>query len=125
MTALRILLAATLSLVPAAAGAQHIHDAAAHDHSAQTAPAKPTPPPAGTETAVVDVLGVVCDFCATALTKNFERRAEVSAARVDLDTKTLTLMFKPGQSMNDTQIGDLVIKSGYKLAAVRRAGGGR
>ncbi len=74
---------------------------------------------------MVDVLGVVCDFCATALTKNFERRTEVSAARVDLDTKTLTLTFKPGQSMNDAQIGDLVIKSGYKLSAVRRSGGGQ
>ncbi|QCI79867.1 cation transporter [Hankyongella ginsenosidimutans] len=120
MTALRILLAATLSLTPAVAQAQHTHDAAAHDHGRWRHP--PNPPPAGAETAVVDVLGVVCDFCATALTKNFERRTEVSAARVDLDTKTLTLTFKPGQSMNDAQIGDLVIKSGYKLSAVRRSG---
>ncbi len=121
----RILIAVSLSLAPATAWAQQAQGSTAHDNGAPTAPAKSTPPVPGGQTAVVDVLGVVCDFCATALTKNFERRAEVAAARVDLDTKTLTLTFKPNQSMSDAQISDLVIKSGYKLAAVHRAQGGQ
>ena len=36
---------------------------------------------------VVDVLGVVCDFCATAMNKVFSKRDEVAAIYVDLDKK--------------------------------------
>lgn len=120
----RILIAVTVSLVPAMASAQHAHDSTPHDHRAADVPAKSTLPAPGGQIATVDVLGVVCDFCATALTKNFERRAEVAAAHVDLDAKTLTLAFKPGRSMSDAQISELVTKSGYKLSAVHRSGGG-
>ena len=41
---------------------------------------------------VVDVLGVVCDFCATAMNKVFSKRDEVAAIYVDLDKKTLNLV---------------------------------
>jgi predicted RNA-binding protein len=75
---------------------------------------------AGGELIVADVLGVVCDFCALAMNKTFDRRKEVAVTRVDLDTKTLTLVTKPGETMNDKTVRDLVTRSGYRLAAIYR-----
>lgn len=70
----------------------------------------------------VDVLGAVCDFCAIAMTRTFERRDEVAAADVDLDAKTLTLILREGGDMDDETIADLIRRSGYELQGVRRDG---
>ncbi|GGD14447.1 heavy-metal-associated domain-containing protein [Aquisalinus flavus] len=75
---------------------------------------------AGGEPAVAQVLGVVCDFCAKAMNKTFGKREEVAATYVDLDTKTLNLVFRPGQSLDDETIGELVKKAGYRIAAIHR-----
>ncbi len=75
---------------------------------------------AGGEPVVADLLGVVCDFCATALNKTFGKREEVAAAYVDLDTKTLSLVMKPDMTLSDSEIERLVEKAGYRLAALRR-----
>jgi copper chaperone CopZ len=75
---------------------------------------------AGGEPVVVDVLGVVCDFCAKAMNKTFGKRDEVSAVFVDLDTKALSLVVKLGATLNNETITDLVKKAGYKTAGIRR-----
>ena len=75
---------------------------------------------AGGELVVVDVLGMVCDFCAVAMTKTFNRRDEVAAVDVDLDAKTLTFVVEDGQALNDAKIEDLVRRSGYRLSEIRR-----
>jgi hypothetical protein len=72
---------------------------------------------------VADVNGMVCDFCATAMTRTFGRRDEVAAVHVDLDSKTLQLVIGSGQAMDDATITDLVRRSGYELVAIRRAEG--
>lgn len=74
----------------------------------------------GGEGAVVEVLGVVCDFCATAMNKTFGKRAEVAAVYVDLDVKTLNLVFENGASLDDETIAGLVEKAGYRIAAIHR-----
>ena len=74
----------------------------------------------GGEPVVVDVLGVVCDFCATAMNKIFGKRDEVAALYVDLDKKTLSLVINEGASLSDKQIEKLAKKAGYRIAAIRR-----
>ena len=69
---------------------------------------------------VVDVLGVVCDFCAVAMNKIFGKREEVSALYVDLDKKTLSLVVNKGASLSDEDIENLAKKAGYRIAAIRR-----
>jgi Ni/Co efflux regulator RcnB len=76
---------------------------------------------AGGEPVVADVLGVVCDFCATAMNKIFGKREEVAAVYVDLDTKALSLVLHAGQTLSDTAIGELAEQAGYRIAAVRRS----
>ena len=75
---------------------------------------------AGGAPVVVDVLGVVCDFCATAMNKIFGKRDEVAAVYVDLDKKTLSLVINEGEALTDKQIEKLAKKAGYRIAAIRR-----
>jgi len=74
----------------------------------------------GGEPIVADVLGVVCDFCATAMNKIFGKRAEVAAIYVDLDTKALSIVTHEQGSLSDEDIGSLAEQAGYRVAAVRR-----
>ena len=69
---------------------------------------------------VVDVLGVVCDFCAMAMNKIFGKRDEVTAVYVDLDKKTLSLVIGEGEALSDKQIEKLAKRAGYRIAAIRR-----
>ncbi|MEO1151802.1 MAG: cation transporter [Pseudomonadota bacterium] len=69
---------------------------------------------------LVEVLGVVCDFCAKAMDRTFGRRAEVAAVYVDLDTKLLNLVMKEGADLTDTQIQKLVTRAGYKTKKIHR-----
>lgn len=110
------------------------HDHASHDQSASSnddsstatgivisrTPEIEAALAAGGEPVVVEVLGAVCDFCATAMNKTFGRRDEVSAVYVDLDAKTLNVVLAPGESMNDEQMNRLVVRSGYKAKAIHR-----
>ena len=75
---------------------------------------------AGGAPVVVDVLGVVCDFCATAMNKIFGKRDEVTAVYVDLDKKTLSLVIGESEALSDTQIEKLAKRAGYRIAAIRR-----
>lgn len=73
--------------------------------------------------AEVSVNGLVCDFCAQALDKSFKRRAEVSAIRVDLTTKVVSIDFKPDATLDDATIRRIITNAGYNVTAIRRTGG--
>lgn len=75
---------------------------------------------AGGSLVSADVLGMVCDFCAVAMTRTFGRRDEVAAVHVDLDAKTLQIVIREGQTLSDETIEDLVRRSGYELSAIQR-----
>lgn len=88
--------------------------------SAQITPAMQTALDEGGSLVIVDVLGAVCDFCALAMTRTFERRSEVAAATVDLDAKTLTFVLRDGAQLEDATISDLIRRSGYQENGIRR-----
>ena len=106
----------------------HDHSAVAHDHgdvAMKAATITHTDEISaalvnGGAPVVVDVLGVVCDFCATAMNKIFSKRDEVAAIYVDLDKKTLSLVINDGSVLSDKQIEQLAKKAGYRIAAIRR-----
>lgn len=70
--------------------------------------------------ATVQVNGMVCDFCAQAITKSFKRRAEIADIRVDLTAKLVHLDFKPGQVLDDATITRIVTNAGYTVVSLRR-----
>ena len=135
ITALFCLVLITAPLpVSADADMQHEHE---HEHEHEMSMTHEAPPTgaqtplthtpeidaaiaAGGSPLVADVLGVVCDFCATAMNKIFGGREEVAAVYVDLDTKALNLVIKAGQSLDDETIGALAIQAGYRIAQVHR-----
>ena len=100
--------------------------AAARESSSAKAPALTQTPEikaalaAGGAPIVVDVLGVVCDFCAKAMNRTFGKRAEVGAIYVDLDNKSLSIVTKKDHVLDDETITELVKKAGYKPKAIRR-----
>ena len=112
---------------------KHEHEQSASDSGADVANATPatgrltiTPEieialANGGNAVVAEVLGVVCDFCAVAMNKIFGRQEEVAAVYVDLDTKALNLVFKPGASLDDDAIAALAVQAGYRIAAVHRS----
>ncbi len=128
------------TMMPHHAGGDMAHGEMNHDHSAQHEHAindannsAMMSAPALTKTdeisaalanggapVVVDVLGVVCDFCAVAMNKIFGKRDEVSALYVDLNKKTLSLVVHKGASLSDQDIEILAKKAGYRIAAIRR-----
>ncbi|MGB0907429.1 MAG: heavy-metal-associated domain-containing protein [Maricaulaceae bacterium] len=76
---------------------------------------------AGGEPIAVDVLGAVCDFCAMAMKKTMGKHDAVAVAYVDLDTKVLSVVTKPGAELDDATIKKLIKKAGYKVAAINRS----
>lgn len=91
--------------------------AAAPAIAEETAPAAAE---AASETVVAKVNGMVCDFCAQAVTKVFKREDAVESVNVDLDNGAITIAMKPGQSLDDARVAELVKKSGYALVAIER-----
>ena len=66
------------------------------------------------------VKGMVCDFCARAVTKVFSKNEAVDSVHVDLDSGEIHVGLKPGKSLSDAEVGALVKKSGYALVSVER-----
>lgn len=90
------------------------------------APAHATEPAAsesdqtGAETMTVNVKGMVCDFCARAVTKVFGRNSAVDTVNVDLDTGQIHVGLKPGMTLTDAEIESMVKKSGYAMVSIDR-----
>lgn len=69
---------------------------------------------------VVQINGLVCDFCARALEKVFSKRDEVTGIDVNLDTKLVTIGFKTDTDIDDATITKLITDAGYNVVEVRR-----
>ena len=68
----------------------------------------------------VKVHGLVCDFCARAVTKVFGKQDAVENVHVDLDNGEIHVTLKPGADLSDEKVADLVKKSGYDLVSIGR-----
>lgn len=66
------------------------------------------------------VNGMVCDFCARAVTKVFGKEEAVDTVHVDLDRGEIHVTLKAGADLSDERVSDLVKKSGYDLVSVER-----
>lgn len=68
----------------------------------------------------VKVNGMVCDFCARAVTKVFGREDAVENVHVDLDNGEIHVTLKTGAALSDERVATLVKKSGYDLVSIER-----
>jgi len=72
------------------------------------------------ETIATTVNGMVCAFCATGIEKTFRKQPEVATVKVDLPTKRVTITTKPGKSLSDAKIKEVVTYSGYTMGKIVR-----
>ena len=76
---------------------------------------------ASTQTMVTaKVNGMVCDFCARAVTKVFGKEDAVENVHVDLDNGEIHVTLKAGSALSDERVASLVKKSGYDLVSIAR-----
>lgn len=72
------------------------------------------------ETIRTTVNGMVCAFCATGIEKTFRKQPEVASVKVDLPKKLITITMKPGTTLSDAKIKEVVTYSGYSMGNIVR-----
>ena len=72
------------------------------------------------ETISTTVNGMVCAFCATGIEKTFRKQPEVAAVKVDLPKKLVAITTKPGKTLSDSKIKEVVTFSGYTMGKIVR-----
>jgi copper chaperone CopZ len=72
------------------------------------------------ETIRTTVNGMVCAFCATGIEKTFRKQPEVESVEVDLASKLVTIKTKPGKTLTDAKVKEIVTYSGYTMGKIVR-----
>ena len=72
------------------------------------------------ETITTTVHGMVCAFCATGIEKTFRKQPEVATVKVDLPKKQVVITTKPGKTLSDAKIKEVVTYSGYTMGNIVR-----
>jgi len=72
------------------------------------------------ETIRTTVNGMVCAFCATGIEKTFRKQPEVQSVKVDLPSKQVTIKTKPGKTLSDAKVKEIVTYSGYTMGRIVR-----
>ncbi len=72
------------------------------------------------ETITAEVHGMVCEFCAVGLEKQFEKCDEVESIDVSLEAGTVKLVLKDGQQMDDERITKIITDNGINVASIKR-----
>ena len=72
------------------------------------------------ETITTTVNGMVCAFCATGIEKTFRKQPEVATVKVDLPKKQVVILTKPGKTLSDAKIKEVVTYSGYTMGKIQR-----
>lgn len=107
MKPLYIALAATLMTIATPTAMAENEPAAATAQSAQTM-------------VTAKVNGMVCDFCARAVTKVFGKEDAVENVHVDLDNGEIHVTLKSDTELSDARVAELVKSSGYDLVSIDR-----
>jgi copper chaperone CopZ len=72
------------------------------------------------ETITTNVNGMVCAFCATGIEKTFRKQPEVASVKVDLPRKQVVITTKPGRTISDSKVKEIVTYSGYTMGKIQR-----
>ena len=68
----------------------------------------------------MEVNGLVCDFCAQAITKVFKKQDAVENVSVNLTDKRIDVWFKDGQDISNDELTKLINDSGYNIVNINR-----
>jgi len=62
----------------------------------------------------------VCAFCATSIEKTFKKQPEVKSVKIDLAKKLVAIKTKPGQTLSDAKVKEVITYSGYTMGKIVR-----
>ena len=68
----------------------------------------------------VKVHGLVCDFCAQAIGIMLKKDAAVSASRINLNSKIVTIKVRNGRKISNRRITQLITAAGYQVVGIAR-----
>lgn len=120
MRLLTIAIAALFISLPALACEEHEKG---HHHEAAAAPQQSNK--AKGETIHVGVDGMVCDFCAQSLKKEFKKEKAVQDVAISLEDKMVTLTLKPQTKLDDAAIKKHIDYAGYKVTKIHHMPAGK
>lgn len=63
----------------------------------------------------LNILGIVCDFCARSLEKTFKKQKEVKKIELDMNTNLLTIYLKKDMNIDDRRLHKLVKDAGFTV----------
>jgi len=66
----------------------------------------------------VTVNGMVCSFCAQGIEKSLLKMGDTKAVLVDLKNKVVVVEAKEGKNLNEKEIRQEIVDSGYDVVAV-------
>lgn len=67
----------------------------------------------------VSVDGMVCDFCAQGIKKQFKKSSGVTGVDVDLDSKLVTLHLDHKAKISDDVITEKLKDAGFKVTSIK------
>lgn len=68
---------------------------------------------------VATVHGMVCEFCAVGLEKQFKKREEVKLVEVSLEEGTVRLEYNGDESLSDEQITTIITDNGIHVESIQ------
>ena len=69
---------------------------------------------------LVNVEGMVCDFCVRGLEKTFGKQEEVKNIEIDLEASTVLLNFALGKGLSDMDIKNVIEGNGISVVSISR-----
>ena len=70
----------------------------------------------------VGVKGMVCDFCAQGISKQFKKMDAVEKIDVNLDKKIVVIQLKHGQKLEDEKVKTSLKDAGYDVTYIKQEG---
>lgn len=69
---------------------------------------------------LVNVKGMVCDFCAQGLKKKFGKISEVEMIDVDLESGNVLIKLKEGKNLDDATVKKAVMENGLEVVSISK-----
>lgn len=73
----------------------------------------------GPADAEVLVKGMTCEACATSIRQQFRTEAAVKETDVDVSAQTVRVYLKPGQTITEARIRELIQPTGFSVESVK------
>lgn len=73
-----------------------------------------------TDSVLVNVQGMVCDYCVNGLKEEFTPKAAVESVEVNLASGFMLITLKPGQTLTDTEIKHSVAIKGLRAVSISK-----